>query len=127
MVLENQSFPLLQLSLGAGKSLLMRMENKFTKAGGWEGLEGDQNPALGSLGLLEIGLFAWGWCPLGDLGGATRTHIHHCSSLVGQSATRFSSERPCPAVPGRASSHSQAQRASPAGVCVPGTASTQLG
>lgn len=51
MVLENQSCPLLLLSLGPGKSLLMRMENKFTKAGGWEGLKGDQDPALGSLGL----------------------------------------------------------------------------
>lgn len=73
MVLENQSFPLLLLSPGPGKSLLMRMEQKFTKAGGWEGLEGDQDPALGSLGLLEIGLFAWGWCWQGNLGDPTVT------------------------------------------------------
>lgn len=127
MVLENQSFPLLLLSPGPGKSLLMRMENKFTKVGGWEGLEGDRDVALGSLGLLEIGLFAWDWCPQGNLGGDTWTHSHHLFSLVWQAPTRFSSERPCPAVPGRASSHSQAHAASPAGVCVPGTASTQLG
>lgn len=51
----------------------MRMEQKFTKARGWDGLEGDQDPALGSLGLLEVGLFAWGWCWQGDLGDPTVT------------------------------------------------------
>lgn len=71
MVLENQSSPLLLHSTGPGQNLFVRMENKFTKAGRWEGLEGDQDPALGSLGLLEIGLFAWGWCSQGNLGDAT--------------------------------------------------------
>lgn len=117
MVLENQSFPLLLLSPGPGKSLSMRMENK---AGGWEGLEGDQDPALGSLGLLEMGLLAWGWHSQGDLGPTVIPLL-----LVGQAPIRVSSEGLD--VPGRASSHSQAQGASPARVCVPGIASTQLG
>lgn len=68
MVLENQSFPLLLLSPGPGKSLLMRMEQKFTKAGGWDGLEGDQDPALGSLGLVLAGR-SWG------------SHSHHPSVM----------------------------------------------
>lgn len=98
----------------------MRMENKLTKAGGWEGLEGDQDPALGSSGLSEMGLFAWGWCSQSDLGPTVIALL-----ISGAGTIRASSEGLD--VPGRASSHSQAQGASPARVRVPGTASTQLG
>lgn len=128
MVLEIQSFPLLLLSPGPGNRLLMRMENKFTKAGGREGLEGDQDPALGSLGLLEMCLFAWDWCSQGDTGDATRPHSHHLSSLGWQEPIRASSVSPAvQAEPAATVGHTEHPLPGPHQLRVPSTASAQLG
>lgn len=123
MVLEKQTLPVFLHSPGPGESLLMGKENKYVKAQGREGFEGQQGePAMGSLWLLKIGSFAWGRRSLGDLGDAICLRAHY-SILVSTAGTCQGQAPEGTAVP---SSPRQSQQPQPGVQSIPSQGSRRL-